>query len=240
MTAQRPDERTEATRAAAEAFPTLDGVLLAHVDGDAVSLEAANDGARALLGLPAVSPADSPEMAGWPAPARPLAQRIRLAAERGRATREQLVQRGPNGERIDLEVQLEPLAVADGSIRVMAVLRVVAADETRTVGTVGATVGVFRTEGDLGAVFVDDALLDVLGLTHEGALGRGWLDALHPDDRAAVERALGLAVEREEAVDVECRMAPDDMDERWARVRAVPMRGDDGRVTGCLGSIEDI
>ena len=227
---------------------SLDGVLLARVEAGAVTLEAVNEGARTLLGLTPDAPLPDPaggEQA-WPVRAQPLARRLKLAAERGRATREQMVQRGPRGERIDLEVQLEPLPVGDGSMRVMAVLRAVPADESSFSPGAGdgettvVSVGVFRTERGLGAVFVDDALLELLGLSHEQALGQGWLDAIHADDRGRLERALGAAVEREESVDVECRMLRDGVDERWARVRAVPMRGDDGRVTGCLGSIEDI
>ena len=98
MSAQRPNERTDTASDVSDGFHnSLDGVLLARVEAGAVTLEAVNEGARALLGLTPDAPLPDPaggEQA-WPVRAQPLARRLKLAAERGRATREQMVQRGP-------------------------------------------------------------------------------------------------------------------------------------------------
>ncbi|MGQ0823501.1 MAG: PAS domain S-box protein [Actinomycetota bacterium] len=228
--------RDEKRAAAQSADPAdaRDAVVLVRVAGTALVLEGANGAGRALLQLDEHDDADLVTHAS--ARALPVLQRIRAAAERGRASREQVALGGAA-----VEIQLEPLVGGGDDTRVLAVIRSVSeidlAIEDRT--PAAPAVGVFRTEHDLGAVFVDDALLQLLSLSHEQALGRGWLDAIHRDDRDAVARALADAATREDALDVECRIRRG-VEERWARVHAVPVRGDDGLVTGCLGSIADV
>ena len=97
-----------------------------------------------------------------------------------------------------------------------------------------------RTELALGAVFVDDAVLALLGLSLEQALGHGWLDAIHPDDRPSVALALEDGEAPDEAVTIECRIVRGGVDERPLRIRAVPVHGDDRVLSGYLASLEDL
>lgn len=215
----------------------LDAVLLVTLSPDGtVAVDAANEAARELF---AIDDLDRVDDAQLPALAAPLLARIRDAKTRGRATREQLALSAPDGSRVPVEVQFE--AMPGRPEQVMAVVRAISEiDLDALERDTTAGVGLFRTERDVAAVFVDDALLQLLGLAHEQALGRGWLEAVHPDDRDAVARAFVEAVAREDTLVVDCRIVRPSGEERWARVRAVPVRGDDGRVTGCLGSIEDV
>ena len=102
------------------------------------------------------------------------------------------------------------------------------------------TVGVLRYERGLGVVFVDDTVLALLGLAHEHALGQGWLDAVHPDDRASVAAAFEPADDHGAVLDVEFRLAAGQPRDRWARVRAVPERASAGETGSYLATIEDV
>ncbi|HVJ95714.1 MAG TPA: PAS domain-containing protein, partial [Acidimicrobiia bacterium] len=209
-----------------------DAVLLADLERDGtLRIEVANQAALSLCGLDA--PADAvldavaqPELA-------PLIARLADASNRARATRQNVALQWNGGERVIVDVQVEPLP----DQRVLAVMRL-AEHETGAVSA-PAVVGMFRTELGLGAVFVDDALLGVLGLAHESALGHGWLDALHPDDRDAVASAFENADAPDDALQLECRL-PRGTDERVLRIQAVPVRGDEGRLNGYLASLEDV
>ncbi|HEX5094831.1 MAG TPA: PAS domain S-box protein, partial [Acidimicrobiia bacterium] len=214
----------------------LDAVLLVRaVDAATMVVEAANEAARALLGVETgqnLAEAGTSRLAA-------LTPRLLLAAQRARATREPFVVRSETGAEVRVEVQLETMKGTDGSTRVMAVFRTGEIDLGREETGDDPTVGVFRVERGIGFVFVDDALCNLLGLSHEQALGQGWLDAVVPDDRSRVDHALARADGPTEAIDLECRVLRHGVDERNVRIRAVPVRGDDGALTGYLGSIED-
>src|SRR3954471_16396543 len=220
-----------------------DAVLLARVDaGGGLVLDVVNDAARTLFGIGEQTLPDVPlsvEMA--PLGVRALLGRIRAGAQRDRTTREQVALTGPDGSRVVVDVQLEPLPTTDGELATTRVLAVIRLAETSTEPAAAPpAVGVFRTELGLGAVFIDDALLALLGLAHEQALGHGWLEAVHMDDRARAARAVENRDAPDEAVDLECRIVRGAVDERPARIRAVPVRGDDGTLTGYLASLEDL
>ena len=216
-----------------------DAVVLARLDvSGALRVEVVNDAARELLAI-------DEGQSGFlrddriPPEVRPLVARLRDATSRGRATREHIALAGPSGARVVADLQLEPVPpVGDGEPGVLAVVRL--ADATAANETTPPAVGVFRSELGLGAVFMDDALLELLGLSHEHVLGQGWLEAIHPDDRRRVIAALERRDAPEEVLDLECRIVRGGIDERAVRIRAVPVRGDDGALTGYLGSLEDL
>ena len=49
-----------------------------------------------------------------------------------------------------------------------------------------APVGIYRSDMDGNASFMNTALLELLGSSHENALGGGWTGRIHPEDRARV------------------------------------------------------
>ena len=70
--------------------------------------------------------------------------------------------------------------------------------------------------------------------------GWGWLDPLHPDDRAAAREAWSHAVERR-AFAVEYRVrAQQSGDYRWFQTRAVPVQDQAGDIVEWLGTSTDI
>jgi PAS domain S-box-containing protein len=78
------------------------------------------------------------------------------------------------------------------------------------------------------------------GLTKEESLGKGWIRALHPDDRQSTLRAWEKALRTGEQVDVQYRISCRDCEWRWMRARAAPRRDQDGKIIRWYGTLEDI
>ncbi len=68
----------------------------------------------------------------------------------------------------------------------------------------------------------------------------GWLDVLHPDDRAAATESWRQAVRDESEYDIEYRIRRHDGDYLWFQTRGVALRDAQGRITKWLGTCTDI
>jgi PAS domain S-box-containing protein len=78
------------------------------------------------------------------------------------------------------------------------------------------------------------------GLSEAESLGLGWLDAVHPDDRAAAIAAwVEAGASGVFAADYRVRNAADST-YRWFQSRATPVRNDAGRIVEWLGTTTDI
>ena len=80
----------------------------------------------------------------------------------------------------------------------------------------------------------------VTGVEGRRALGEGWLEVVHPDDRAAVRKRWRQAVRSGEPYEAEFRARRADGAYRLMRSSAVPVRDADKRITGWAGTTEDI
>jgi PAS domain S-box-containing protein len=78
------------------------------------------------------------------------------------------------------------------------------------------------------------------GQTLDAWLGHGWLDAIHPDDRAHAERQWREAVAARRNLDAEFRIRHASGGWRWTNVRAVPLSGPDGAIRRWAGMNIDI
>lgn len=82
--------------------------------------------------------------------------------------------------------------------------------------------------------------LDFTGQSQAESCGRGWLDVVHPDDRAAALRAWDEALPHG-MLDIEYRVRrAADGAWVWHHTRSVPVRDGDGRITEWLGTSTDI
>lgn len=97
-------------------------------------------------------------------------------------------------------------------------------------------------EADPDGVVVEDSpsWRAYTGQTVEEWLGYGWLDAVHPEDRAYAERQWREKVAARELVDAEFRLRAPDGGWRWTNVRAAPMLDVAGNVEKWLGLNIDI
>lgn len=99
---------------------------------------------------------------------------------------------------------------------------------------------VWETDAD-GVVVADSpSWRAYTGQTQEEWIGYGWLNAIHPDDRAYVEKQWREAIEVRGLVNAEFRLRAPNGGWRWTNVRAVPVVDATGRVEKWAGMNIDI
>ena len=101
-------------------------------------------------------------------------------------------------------------------------------------------VGIFRTDGQGKGIYINDRCCEILGLTPEQALGDGWADAVHPEDRGQVWREWAKAYQNKAIFQREYRILRGDGQEIWVYGQAVPERNTNGEICGYVGSLTDI
>ncbi len=81
---------------------------------------------------------------------------------------------------------------------------------------------------------------DVTGQTPAQALGLGWLDATHPEDRARTHAAFAQALQDRSAFAFEYRLRTHDGSYRWCQDSGAPRFGADGSFLGHVGQVTDV
>jgi PAS domain S-box-containing protein len=81
---------------------------------------------------------------------------------------------------------------------------------------------------------------EATGQPREEALGWGWLDCYHPDDRPPILSTWTAALEAKQPAQCDGRLQMRDRSYRWFTIRAVPLLEDDGSVREWVGSCDDI
>ena len=84
------------------------------------------------------------------------------------------------------------------------------------------------------------AWCEFTGLTRAQSLGIGWMEALHPDDRATTRAAVTDALARGALYQVEQRLRRTDGEYRWFLTRGTPVRDATGRIVRWHGANVDI
>ena len=100
--------------------------------------------------------------------------------------------------------------------------------------------GVFHTDAGGRCTYTNARWQSIFGLSIEQSLDRGWAATLHPDDRQAVfdEWQRAAATGREFAMEFRVRRA--DASVRRVRSLARAVQGDDGVVSGFVGTVDDV
>ena len=101
-------------------------------------------------------------------------------------------------------------------------------------------VGIFRANTFGHYLHVNRRWSEISGLNEEEAEGRGWLDALHPDDRERVENAWRKAVTKHEPFWAEYRLRNASGEETWVLSEAVTIGNVRGEPIGYIGTATDI
>lgn len=99
--------------------------------------------------------------------------------------------------------------------------------------------GIFHTGVDGRCKYVNSAWLNIFELTLEDALGDGWAEAIHPDDRDRVFNSWNQAVTNLDCFELECRLLLKDNLVRFIKARANPILEDE-KIIGYVGYVEDI
>jgi PAS domain S-box-containing protein len=103
-----------------------------------------------------------------------------------------------------------------------------------------APVMVWVTDPAGSSSYLSRSWYEFTGQSPETALGSGWLDALHPDDRAMADNTFVGANSRQAGFRVEYRLRRKDGEYRWVLDSAAPRLGEDGEFLGYIGSVIDI
>ena len=111
-------------------------------------------------------------------------------------------------------------------------------DRFRTL-TMASPLGIFLTDAAGACTFVTPRMADLWGTPANALLGRGFLDAAHPDDRDRIVAEWDRAVREGGELTHEYRVLRPDGDIRWVCERTAAHR-DGATVTGFVGTVEDI
>jgi len=101
-------------------------------------------------------------------------------------------------------------------------------------------VGIFRTDAGGECVYINEHGCDLLGLPAAEILGRGWIQAIHPEDRDRVLAEWMQTRTDYRPFQSEYRFRHPDGREVWVFARAVPDRDDFDEVIGFVGTLTDI
>jgi PAS domain S-box-containing protein len=103
-----------------------------------------------------------------------------------------------------------------------------------------APVMIWVTDAGGRCVYLNRQWYEFTGQSEAEALGFGWLDAVHEDDRALSEAVFIDANERRAPFRLDYRLRRADGVYRWAADAAVPRLGSNGEYLGYVGSVIDI
>lgn len=100
---------------------------------------------------------------------------------------------------------------------------------------------IFVTDAAGRCVHISRDWPDLTGQEVADALGRGWLQRVHADDRQTVVETMEAAARVAAEFSVRCRLLKPDGSLRWVGQGGVPSFGmDDGRFIGYLGTITEL
>ncbi|MEG4282048.1 EAL domain-containing protein [Microcoleus sp. A006_D1] len=100
-------------------------------------------------------------------------------------------------------------------------------------------VGILRADAAGDCLYVNERFLEMAGLTAPKALGEGWAQSLHPEDRDRVLSEWYRAVTDKLPCKLEYRFCNGDLT-TWVFCQAVPEIANSGEVLGYLGTLTDI
>ena len=108
--------------------------------------------------------------------------------------------------------------------------------------TLAATVpvGISRTDAEGNCFYVNQRWCSIVGLTPEEALRRGWIKALHPEDRDSIIDDWYLAAQENRSFRFEYRFLQANGTVTWVFAEALAERNLDKQVTGYVCTITDI
>ena len=169
----------------------------------------------------------------------------------GRIAARTLKRRRKDGKEIDVEGFGAPLQLGgkgkgflaiyvDISKRVEAEKTIRESEELFRLLSSAAPIGIFRADREGRWVYVNQRWSEMTGRAAETALGYGWLQAVHPEDRAATERLWKTAAEIEMELQDETRFLTPDGNINWVYWGSRALHGPDGSLIGYVGVIEDI
>lgn len=101
-------------------------------------------------------------------------------------------------------------------------------------------VHLFRAGPNGEAKYLSPGFLNMTGLAASDALGYGWIQAVHPDDRDRLMADWQEALRSQAIFQAEFRFRTATGDMRWYRARVVPDRDESAAIVGWVGAAVDL
>lgn len=101
-------------------------------------------------------------------------------------------------------------------------------------------VHLFRAGPDGDAKYLSPGFMNMTGLAAGEALGFGWIQAVHPEDRDRLMKNWHEALRAQAIFQAEFRFRTAAGEMRWYRARVVPDRDDSGAIVGWVGASVDL
>jgi PAS domain S-box-containing protein len=102
-----------------------------------------------------------------------------------------------------------------------------------------APVGIFQMDAEGSCTYTNARYHSILGLSDEESCGQGWMSIVHPEDSEATLEQWSAAVRGGQGFSREFRvLTPEGV--RWVHASTAAMRSQAGRVSGYVGTLEDI
>ena len=99
---------------------------------------------------------------------------------------------------------------------------------------------VWQASADGSAEFFNRRWLEYTGLSPDEARGWKWSVAIHPDDQKQLMQTWQAILQAGQPGEAEARLRGADGQYRWFLFRCVPLRDENGRITGWCGTNTDI
>jgi PAS domain S-box-containing protein len=101
-------------------------------------------------------------------------------------------------------------------------------------------VGIFHTDESGFTTYVNPKWCQISGLSFEKALGNGWLNAVHPDDKEMLFKGWQDATRLHKTSFSEYRFLRSDGTIAWVMGQAIPETNSENQIVGYIGTITDI
>ncbi|HLP90302.1 MAG TPA: PAS domain S-box protein [Nostocaceae cyanobacterium] len=101
-------------------------------------------------------------------------------------------------------------------------------------------VGIFHADTQGNCFYANQRCTDLTGLPTEKTFGKGWIRAIHPEDRRQVFATWDQAMNAKTPFKREHRLCRPDHTITWVITQSLPEIGEDGTVRGYIGTITDI
>jgi len=99
---------------------------------------------------------------------------------------------------------------------------------------------IFSSEGGGDRDYISDRFYEYTGAPLGSAIGRGWLDYVHPEDVVQIQKQWQHCVENGNQYESEYRLRASSGEYRWFRARAIPLRDSMGEIAKWCGTCADI
>jgi two-component system sensor histidine kinase/response regulator len=156
-----------------------------------------------------------------------------------------------NGDLVDVEVHAVPLSLESGEHNVLALYQDISerteaqralreSEELFRTVSAAAPIGIFYTGPNGKILYTNKRWEEMTGRKAQDAMRSGWADAVHPEDRAVVEKLWesGFALQIE--LKDQCRFLTPEGHVNWVQWQTRALVGPDGTLQGYVGVIEDI